>query len=267
MSERSLQEGGGGGATDEHLADGTVGARLLLKQWKTQFVAALKKALSGIKEATLKLWKNYLPLLLVTLIGVLLVEFRVVILKALPWAQRHVKLVTVALDYFLIVFTTIEDVVILIVGAIRKLISLFTRKPSPHIHFKAYHTISASTVSEDLGLLAATCPAFDSGPKIVSQIFKYITKDNLCPVVRSLQVTKLKGISNSLLGWAVFDTDPYLVASCQPDVPASIEWTCIGFGVGLILVEVVVVAWVTLLVLPKFLPLLQQLASSVGKLL
>lgn len=230
-----------------------------LNSKKREVVTQLKKIavlfLEGIEASAYALYNHWIIFTILLLSGFLLIEMRKYALVSVPWAQRHVGLVTDAVDLFLLIFTAIDDIVRIIVGAVRALIHLFRpHKPMPRMPLKTYHPIRDSTVSADLSLFAETCPQFDSGTAVMQQLAKYVTQDNLCPVVRSLEVTALQPTTHFLLGWAVFNPDPYSTTSCQPDVSASIEWTCIGVAVGFIIVEIIIPVWALLLIFPKFWP-------------
>lgn len=224
--------------------------------------------LEGVDAACKALYNHWIVLTLVTLVGLILIQLRSVALESVPWAQKNVGIITDSVDLFLLIFTAMEDIIRIIIEAVATLIHLlFPNRPKPHLAMKTYHKITDMTVKSDLSIFAATCPKFGSGGEVTQQLLRYTTQNNLCPVVRALEVTPLQNASNTLFGWMVFDPDPYATDSCKPDVSASIEWTCIGAGVGFLIVEIVVPVWVALLVLPKFLPAVQEIFALLSNVL
>lgn len=212
---------------------------------------AIKVWLAGAIELVLKYKSKAITILIIFAVGMALTIMRAEFLKIIPWAQRHFKLVTGIVDVFIAVFTTIENVIAVIIRIIKDIINLFSRhhKTLPPFHGHPYRFLSSSTVDKDLGMIAATCPPLNSGTKITRRALQHITQNNVCPLLRSLSVTPVFPLANTTLGWMSLNSDPYLVSSCTIE-HNSYELFCMGLGSGLVIVEILLPAFLMIFLLP-----------------
>lgn len=221
------------------------------ESFEDRAAGAIKVWLAGAIDLVLKYKAKAITILILFAVGMGLTILRAVFLKLIPWAQRHFKLVTGIVDVFIAVFTTIENVIAVIIRIIKDIINLFSRhhKTLPPFHGHPYRFLSASTVDKDLGMIAATCPPLNSGARITRRALQHITQNNVCPMLRSLSVTPVFPLVNTTLGWMSLGTDPYLVSSCTIEND-SYELFCMGLGTGLFIVEILLPVFLITFLLP-----------------
>ena len=216
-----------------------------------ELVAVAKAGRRAVHKVA-SLWK-LIGLLLV--VGLVLVLIRAMVLGAIPWMQKHVKLVRDGVNVFLVIFTTIENIVNIVVGAVKELIHLFRpKKPTPIIHLHSYHTVTAAALVTELTGMAQVCPQLGNAYVITQRILQHVTATTLCPLLRALSVTPLRHVIEPTLGWASADYSNTSTTSCVlPDIPT--DWVCIGLGGGFLVLEIalplIVVPIVLIAVLPS----------------
>lgn len=196
---------------------------------------------TGAATIIARLKRAWLPLLLCVGIGAELVLYRAVFLKLVPEMLRHLKLVTAIVDALILVFTTMENVIVIIVGIIKDILSVIPfighhRKAQFTMH--AYNILSTTEIAHGLTELAGTCPAFNSMPKIMSFIVKQTFNPYVCPVIRAMQPTILSTETHDALGWLSYNSDMYDATSCDPPTDDIYMWVCTGLGAGYLLLEI-----------------------------
>ena len=224
--------------------------------------AAILSLLKSVELAVQQLYDNKFKFVIVAALGLLLVTFRYFFLASLPWAQVHAKIIRDVINVFLVIFTTMENVVDIIVGAVRELIHLFRpKKPAPVIHLHSYHTISLTELTTDMTQLAATCPLYGNAFTITHRFFEHCTLHSLCPMLRALEVTPMASLTRPALGWLSAPHNPYLTTSCEI-TETSVDIACMSMGAGFVLIELVLPLMLVVFVLPHVLKTTYEVALA-----
>lgn len=167
----------------------------------------------------------------------------------------HVKSVTIAIDAFIDIFTTIENIISIVVGAVKSLIHLFQpNKPPVTFTFHPYNQVSTEEVSVALTKLAVTCPKYKTMPGIMQFVLRDTLNPYVCPLIRAMRPTILSGAFIDVLGWASYDSDPYSGLSCTQPTDVDYDWACSGIGVGIVIIELFLPLYIAILILPTWLP-------------
>lgn len=235
---------------------------LILLEW-------IKASIGTIRS----LKRSLLPLSVFFGIGLGLILLRGVLLQSVPYFLKHVKGLTIAIDVFMVIFVTLENIVDLIIEAIQNLIRFFKRsKPKLEWTVHKYANISSTDAQEILLDISHLCPPMNNMPTIMSFILKDTFNPLVCPVVRAVQPTLLAPVAQNSLGWLAYNTNPNISQSCTSPPETSMKWVCTGFGSGFLILELVLPIFIFVVVAPSLIPalyhtlrLLVNAASKIGE--
>lgn len=201
--------------------------------------------------------RSLLPLSLFLGIGLGLVLLRGVLLRCVPYFLKHVKGLTIAIDVFMVIFVTLENIVDLIIEAVQNLIRFFKRsKPKLEWTVHKYANISSTDAQEILLDLSHYCPIMNNMPAIMGFILKDTFNPLVCPIVRAVQPTILAPVAQNSLGWLAYDTNPNKSHSCTSPPETDMMWVCTGFGSGFLILELVLPVFVFVIISPFLIPAL-----------
>ncbi|MGB0548854.1 MAG: hypothetical protein ACPGR8_06930 [Limisphaerales bacterium] len=194
-------------------------------------------------------------------VGLALVLLRISFMEAAPWLARHAHLTTAlvngVIDFIWLMFTQISVCFQVIEDAVRLLEgkkATFTVKPPPN-------QLSSAQVEHFLQTVPVLCNDFVWGNReLIQWPLQRALSPTLCPVLRflwplSFSWPGIYSASDSVLGWASVDPTPVAGGNnCEPD--DGNKWICVGFGMGYLILEVLLPALVLFMLLWPFIIIL-----------
>jgi hypothetical protein len=243
------------------------GIRLLAKEAYRNAVHAVHIVLAFVRRVARSLGRTLHALLIGISLRqlfrwavwiIVLIYIRVFVLKNIPWLVKHGRLVEIMVNAVLFIIAAIEDVVKVIILAIKEIIdgikALAGRKSNaPTANWAKLHFVTVAETTARLTAIGRVCGDVNTGPKAAVALARWGLNEPLCPIVRAAWPTNAKGITNAAMGWATYTPDPEQMAhSCQADDDETTLAFCGGLASGFILLELVIPIVLASIILYEF---------------
>lgn len=207
------------------------------------------------------LYRQLFVLGFLILLGATLDAVRIELIWMSPWVTKHYSTITKAWNVIGEILSVVMDFIELAIGEVIKALQDLHVLRSIHSKIGDHGSfVTVATVTHDFDeifiYLPGQCSAYSSASDMIRGAFDRVAGEHVCYVMRALYPTRLQKFSDrwfgKLLNGRQYVPSGYTNGDGSCTQVEVMNWLCIPFGAGVVILEIIVPLMLTGIVLLSF---------------